>query len=168
MEPISIDFKMLSMFNSILSFSSHQPPINKGTILTLKIWLLVIRKISQFLKIFKKRKVNKMLHSIQLESIGIDALLYTRASTISADGKLCLLKAILKEGEKVHEISANQSISTDYLIKLINIFLSIQLCKTICVYNVGNICSDPRIRTPWLMNVWKRWPSVFSFLECSN
>lgn len=37
-----------------------------------------------------------MLHSIQLESVGVDVLLYTRASTISADGKLCLLKAILQ------------------------------------------------------------------------
>lgn len=37
-----------------------------------------------------------MLHSIQLESFGIDVLQYTRTSTISADGKLCLLKAILQ------------------------------------------------------------------------
>lgn len=51
-----------------------------------------MRKISQF----KKRKVNKMLHSTQLESVGVDVLLYTRASSFSADGKLCLLKAILQ------------------------------------------------------------------------
>ena len=37
-----------------------------------------------------------MLHSIQLESVGIDVLQYKRTSTISADGKLCLLKAILQ------------------------------------------------------------------------
>lgn len=37
-----------------------------------------------------------MLHSIQLESVEIDVLLYTRASTMSADGKSCLLKAIVQ------------------------------------------------------------------------
>ena len=40
--------------------------------------------------------MNKMLHSIQLESVGADVLLYTRASSLSADGKLCLSKAILQ------------------------------------------------------------------------
>lgn len=143
MGPITIDSKMLFMFNSILSFSSHQLPINKGAILTLKIWLLVMRKISQF----KKRKVNKMLHSIQFESVGVDVLLYTRAASLSADGKLCLLKAILqrKRGDSWNLSQSEHkywlSDETDQHI------LSIQQCKTIYVYNVDNICSDPHVDT---------------------